>query len=172
MRKVTANMISAIYARKSATFGNTAVAADANAFHQIEVRLHGNLIAVFSPNFDTVKVTLAGWNTPTTRDRVNAILRSFAGTTEKGYGIVQRDFGARLQTSTRRVDGNYSFESRDIHPMEWVELPINPANALFAHERAVTKMQRERTEKAVAAQQAAIREGRAVPQGGSTYGEG
>jgi hypothetical protein len=69
-------MVQAIRARRSRTMGNTRVEFPATGLAAWRVYLHGNLIA--SGGSDSFAVTLAGWPTPTTRSRVNALLREFA----------------------------------------------------------------------------------------------
>lgn len=64
MRTVTKNIASAFHANKARTIGNTRT--DGTA-----VWLHGNKIV--ERREDGVYATLAGWNTPTTRERVNGI---------------------------------------------------------------------------------------------------
>ena len=44
----------------------------------IEVRLHNNLIA--SINNNQITISSCGWNTSTTKSRLNALLREFANT--------------------------------------------------------------------------------------------
>lgn len=73
MRKVEQDMLNAIAKGRSFSRGNTSVLV-IGPF--IEVYLHGNLIArqdkadAQNPN---MQFTLAGWNTPTTRSRLNAL---------------------------------------------------------------------------------------------------
>lgn len=43
----------------------------------IQVKLHGNLIASFYPSTDTFTVSDAGWQTTTTKSRINALLSVF-----------------------------------------------------------------------------------------------
>jgi hypothetical protein len=43
----------------------------------IQVKLHGNLIASFCPATDTFTVSDAGWQTTTTKSRINALLSVF-----------------------------------------------------------------------------------------------
>lgn len=66
MRKITKSIAHAFKDGVSKSINNTTT--DGNA-----VYLHGNKIAEKTAN--GLKVTLAGWNTPTTRERVNGILR-------------------------------------------------------------------------------------------------
>jgi hypothetical protein len=68
---------------------NTTVSYDDN---ETRMYLHGHLIAVWSPT--EFRVTLAGFGTPTTRRRINGLLRRLY--TEKGWlfhpQMAQRDF--------------------------------------------------------------------------------
>ena len=65
MRKITQQIKQAFERRESKTIGNTTT--DGNT-----VWLHGNAIVKRDPD-GFVRWTLAGWNTPTTRGRVNGI---------------------------------------------------------------------------------------------------
>ena len=65
MRKVTAQIKQAFEQGKSLKVGNTET--DGNT-----VWLHGNAIVKRDPD-GLVRWSLAGWNTPTTRERVNGI---------------------------------------------------------------------------------------------------
>lgn len=71
MRVIERNMVRAIKAGKDFRSGNTAV--DVNEGGAWVVRLHGNAIATGTAA--GFQFTLAGWNTPTTRSRINALLR-------------------------------------------------------------------------------------------------
>jgi hypothetical protein len=70
--------------------GNTEVVR--KLYSPIEVRLHGNLIACLYDN--ELKITLAGWNTPTTRSRLNALIKEFGTmhgiSTSKGQATLYR----------------------------------------------------------------------------------
>jgi hypothetical protein len=65
MRKVTEQIKQAFDQREAKTVGNTRT--DGNT-----VWLHGNAI-VKRDSYGLVHASLAGWNTPTTRERVNGI---------------------------------------------------------------------------------------------------
>lgn len=71
MRKIEEQMAQAVDQGRNWTSGNTQV----QAMHggRVEVRLHGNLIAQRNDRFSPLRFTLAGWNTPTTRSRLNAL---------------------------------------------------------------------------------------------------
>ena len=72
MRTIEANMLRAIRAQRSRSFGNTTVVATPES---VNVFLHGNRIA--SVRERHVEITLAGWPTVTTRSRINAILGAY-----------------------------------------------------------------------------------------------
>ena len=52
------------------------------------VKLHGNSIATFDHNLKAVKLSSCGWDTPTTKSRLNAILQEV----KPGCGIFQKQF--------------------------------------------------------------------------------
>ena len=66
MRKVTQQIKEAFEQRKAKTIGNTNTDGES-------VWLHGNKIVTRDAS-GVVMATLAGWNTPTTRERINGIL--------------------------------------------------------------------------------------------------
>lgn len=67
MRKVTQQTVRAFREHRSLRVGNT----ETDGW---EYRLHGNVIA---ENDGAVMVSLRGWNTPTTRDRLNGIAHEY-----------------------------------------------------------------------------------------------
>ena len=76
MRKIEAKMVAAVLAGGRMKDGNTEVVTGASLFAcQIvtSVYLHGNLIA--QNGGKGWGINLRGWNTPTTRSRVNALLQ-------------------------------------------------------------------------------------------------
>ena len=68
MRKITEQAIDAFLKGKNFKSGNTEVDSKHGG---VEYFLHGNLIAFKSNGI--IEVSLAGWNTPTTRERLNGI---------------------------------------------------------------------------------------------------
>ena len=82
MRKVTKQIKEAFEQGKSLKVGNTRTDGQT-------VWLHGNAIVKRDPS-GLVLATLAGWNTPTTRERVNGIT---------GLGIHQSNFVPMLNGS-------------------------------------------------------------------------
>lgn len=77
MRKITEQARAAMaYHAKPFTQTNTAVVED-KASNSRRLNLHGNTIAVVQKG-KPVRFTLAGWPTPTTRERLNAVGVSIA----------------------------------------------------------------------------------------------
>lgn len=76
-------------------------------YYNIVVRYHGNQIAKLTETGEAT-VTLAGWNTPTTRDRVNQFL-------PPGTQIRQINFEAVLCSGQDKVvisaDDSFNFQS-------------------------------------------------------------
>lgn len=73
MRKITRMMVNAFYKGENLSLSNTTV-------KNYKMFLFGNKIAWLENN--TLYFTLCGWNTPTTRERLNGL----------GVGISQRNF--------------------------------------------------------------------------------
>lgn len=73
-RKIEDQMIAAIRAGKDWQSGNTRVSQSVGA---CQVFLHDNLIAECGHATNGTRWTLAGWNTTTTRSRINALARAF-----------------------------------------------------------------------------------------------
>lgn len=97
MRKVTQQIKQAFERRESKTIGNTKT--DGNT-----VWLHGN--AIVKRGFDGLVIaSLAGWNTPTTRERVNGIT---------GLGFHQKNFEPMLN-------------GHIINPSDWFAVERGPA---------------------------------------------
>ena len=84
MRQIEKDIIRAVKLRKNLTKGNSSVSCTGKG---VEVRLHGHLI--FSQSFKTGKATASscGWQTNTTKSRLNALLGTFCD-----VGIQQKDF--------------------------------------------------------------------------------
>tara|TARA_B100001094_G_scaffold137527_1_gene133223 strand:- start:2863 stop:3246 length:384 start_codon:yes stop_codon:yes gene_type:complete len=61
----------------------------------IEVRLHDNLICKIFPSGSVMDLNDCGWQSTTTKSRLNVILDEFA----PGYGIFQKNFDWFFQTS-------------------------------------------------------------------------
>jgi hypothetical protein len=95
MRKVTNVTVNAFLSRKSVKMGNT-------VSDGITLKLHGNVIAEWRGN--SVWVTLAGWPTVTTRERLNGLCDELGLT-----GFYQRK-------------GEQFFNGRPVGALEWFKL--------------------------------------------------
>lgn len=85
MRKITEEIVTAFLSRQDKTIGNSHAHHDRLAGGNISrLYLHGNLIAeMYEPdhaNERRLRLTLAGWPTPTTRERLNGLCEKL------GYG--------------------------------------------------------------------------------------
>ena len=85
MRKIETEMQNALRNRVNWSKSNTTVFND-NEGNQF-VTLHGNLIATIS-NFGDIKLSSCGWQTNTTKSRLNAILDTFL----YGLSVYQKNF--------------------------------------------------------------------------------
>ena len=81
MRKVTRNIVEAWARGESLTSGNTSTDGET-------IWLHGNAIVWKTIDSDVIALTLAGWPTVTTRERLNGVL-NFYGI---GYRFAQRNW--------------------------------------------------------------------------------
>ncbi len=105
MRQITRDAVAAFMTGRDFTRDNTTVMVNGTTSRMF---LHGNEIAVMhdgdSPH-RRVKITLAGWPTPTTRERVNGVLDALGVTAR----VSQRDFAQFLG-------------GREITAFEWVDI--------------------------------------------------
>ena len=85
MRKIEMQMQTAIRNRTDWSKANTSVDFDQEGF--MTVRLHGNRICEMTPSGD-LTLSSCGWETPTSKSRLNAILDCFF----TGLGIYQKNF--------------------------------------------------------------------------------
>ena len=87
MRKVEQQMNEAILNRKDFFKGNTSVEnyITETGAREAVVKLHGNHIATVG---DTLQISDAGWQTVTTKSRLNALLNEFA----EGCYVFQKNF--------------------------------------------------------------------------------
>ena len=75
MRKIEMMMNSAIRYRKNFSSGNTTVRSYAD---QVRVYLHGNHIASLDTATNALTIKDGGWQSNTTKSRLNALLEEFA----------------------------------------------------------------------------------------------
>jgi hypothetical protein len=103
MRKITSDMLAAIADKRAWRDKATSTHIGERG---ILVRLHGNLIAIVTP--ETVEITAAGWATAPTCDRLSAIAYEFAGAT----------VGRKKEKIIVRQNGNQSIHDAD----EWITI--------------------------------------------------
>ncbi len=112
MRKIEQQMIAAIRAGVTdKTMGNTRVHACVGF---MEVQLHGNIIAHVDLSRGSVRFTLAGWPTPTTRSRINAILSEFVHV----YAVIYQREGRQYAWTPEFSDKG---AGKPIGAREWVQ---------------------------------------------------
>lgn len=99
MRKIESAMVNAVRNGRDWRSGNTSVDV---TDHGVVVRLHGNKIAQLDTEDRILWITDAGWQTTTTKSRLNALL---AGVTAGRARIHQSDFVWYL---TRGLDATES----------------------------------------------------------------
>ena len=130
MRKIEAQMVMAVRDQLSGIrtkewrSGNTCVRSvhDAQLGPTVVVELHGNEIAQFT-NGGMLKITDAGWQTVTTKSRLNALLDCFYG----GVGICQVK-GVWLLNSTEFLGTDWvSYGWRDNWFCQQAEAITKPA---------------------------------------------
>jgi len=86
MRKIEAQMNAAVQSNANWSSGNTTVHFNAETGESL-IRLHGNLIAIVDE--DSMKIFDGGWQSTTTKSRLNALCDAFC---VAGEGIFQKDF--------------------------------------------------------------------------------
>lgn len=112
MRKVTKTTATAMLNGNSKTVSNTTVFVRSDGVR--EMFLHGNKIAEHDPHLAVLRTSLAGWGTPTTRERLNGLLQTY----DVRGGYYQRNH-------EQRVDGNPDVPEGDIeNTLEWHEWPL------------------------------------------------
>lgn len=105
MRKIEREMIAAVRALSPRRLGNTEITTNPGAGYA-DVHLHGHHIATIYPERPDgygparhVMVALAGWDTPTTRSRLRALLRAF----DPDVGLVHKAGRSALVDPARKV---------------------------------------------------------------------
>jgi len=108
MRKVEKDMIQALIAGTAMGSRNTTVTApDSDGVQR--VFLHGHEIATYYRETGTLDMSLCGWNTTTTRSRLNALACAFGV-----EGFSQRDFAA--YHGERMIDPSDKISTRVVRP--------------------------------------------------------
>jgi hypothetical protein len=106
MRKIEAQMIAAINNNKDWQSANTSV--HFNEENEVSiVRLHGNKIAEVGDDF--VQIFDGGWQTNTTKSRLNVIINEFCNAVTDG--VFQKDFQWYIRDNNvvRDFDNGYIF---------------------------------------------------------------
>ena len=106
MRKIESQMNAALANSKNWQSGNTSVSFNEENNTSV-VRLHGNKIAVLGEDF--LEICDGGWQTTTTKSRLNAIINEFCnGVTD---GVFQKDFQWYITDNnvTRDFENGYIF---------------------------------------------------------------
>ncbi|AOO15774.1 hypothetical protein HOQ64_gp160 [Cyanophage S-RIM12 isolate RW_01_0310] len=114
MRKIESQMCAAVQSSSNWTSSNTAVYFDETTSTSV-VRLHGNKIAEITD--DTMTIFDGGWQSTTTKSRLNALCDEFCvageGVFQKNYKWFVRKFTAQLGTekvfTTEEFTNGYIF---------------------------------------------------------------
>ena len=85
MRKIEKQMNSAIWSKTNWTGSNTTVITEDN---ESKVMLHGNHIATYNHTLKELELFDGGWQSNTTKSRLNALCTEFA----MGFGVFQKNF--------------------------------------------------------------------------------
>ena len=104
MRKIESNMNAAIKANKNWTNANTSVITEDGVS---EVRLHGNLIAKVGDDF--VTILDGGWQSNTTKSRLNAIINEFCNAFTDGVFQKNYQWFVRDNKVTKEFVNGYTF---------------------------------------------------------------
>jgi hypothetical protein len=104
MRKIESNMNAAIKANKNWTNANTSVI---TADGVSEVRLHGNLIAKVGDDF--VTIFDGGYQSTTTKSRLNAIINEFCNAFTDGVFQKNYQWFVRDNKVTKEFVNGYTF---------------------------------------------------------------
>ena len=107
MRKIEQQMCDAISNNKNWKSGNTSVHFS-EEYGSSTVYLHDNLIAIVSDN--DVEIFDGGWQTNTTKSRLNAICSEFC---VDGEGVFQKDFQWYVRKFVGAINGQKVFKTED-----------------------------------------------------------
>jgi len=116
MRKITREISTAFLDSRSLYRDNTTTDGS-------EIRLFGNLIAYWDTDF-TVAITLAGWNTATTRERLNGLLELMnveKRIVSKG-GVPYMSYQNRVHFKRIHLHGHYTVEYDFLSPENYARI--------------------------------------------------
>ena len=105
MRKIEQLMNAAIKGNKNWSNSNTSVITEDGIS---EVRLHGNLIAKVGEDF--VTIFDGGWQSNTTKSRLNALCSEFC---IAGEGVFQKDFAWYVRVFTGAINGKNVYKTEN-----------------------------------------------------------
>ena len=108
MRKIEKDMLKAIVNNKNWCSGNTRVKTDDANISR--VCLHGNHIATIDE--DSMMIMDGGWQSVTTKSRLNALCNAFCIT---GECVFQKDFTWYVRKFVGAINGQSVFKTEDFH---------------------------------------------------------
>ena len=107
MRKIESQMIAAINSSKNWQSANTSVHFNEESNISI-VRLHGNKIAEVTD--DSMTIFDGGWQTTTTKSRLNALCSEFCIT---GEGVFQKNFQWYVRLFVGAINGKQVYKTEE-----------------------------------------------------------
>ena len=108
MRIIEKNMLKAITNNKNWSSGNTTVRTDDN--NESRVFLHGNHIATVTE--DDIILFDGGWQSVTTKSRLNALCDKFCMT---GEGVFQKNYKWYVRKFVGAINGDYVYKNDEFH---------------------------------------------------------
>ena len=108
MRKIESQMVAAINSNKNWKSGNTEVRTDDANISR--VFLHGNHIATVTD--DDMMIMDGGWQSTTTKSRLNALCDAFCIT---GECVFQKDFAWYVKKFVGCINGKHVYKNDDFH---------------------------------------------------------
>jgi hypothetical protein len=109
MRKIEQQMITAVQNNKNWQSANTSVHFNEESGESL-IRLHGNLIAVVDE--DSMTIFDGGWQTNTTKSRLNALCDAFC---IDGEGVFQKDFVWYVRKFVGKINDKDVFKNDIFH---------------------------------------------------------
>tara|TARA_R110002020_G_scaffold438830_1_gene649298 strand:- start:1166 stop:1513 length:348 start_codon:yes stop_codon:yes gene_type:complete len=107
MRKIESQMIAAIHNNQNWSNSNTTVHFNEESNTSI-VRLHGNKIAEVTD--DSMTIFDGGWQTTTTKSRLNALCSEFCIT---GEGVFQKNFQWYVRLFVGAINGKQVYKTEE-----------------------------------------------------------
>ena len=134
MRQITAQTAHAVEQKKNMSKGNMAVFYKKDTYFDLTagrnlslVYLHGNLIAAFNHRESNLYIRSAGWQSNTTKERLNGLLNYF------GYnlGIYQKDWNWYIRTDNGDVAFHEAFNAEvEVDPNSYHKIKFINCNKL------------------------------------------